>query len=305
MTTAFVLSGGGSLGAVQVGMLQALGAHGIEPDLLVGTSAGAVNATWVAQHGMSISSLAALAGVWGRLRRRDVFPLTPSGVVAAVRGRSGGLCSSGRFGELVRTHVDMADLAEAPVPVHLVATDLLTGHEVLLSTGDVTTAVLASAAVPGIFPPVRLEGRWLVDGAVAGHSGVSQAVRLGATEVYVLPAGVPCALSRPPRSPVGVALHALTVLIEQRLILEVADRTFGAAVKVLPPLCPLAVSASDFGHAAELVRRGRRDSSRWLAEGGTALPRPERFLALHGHEAPVQDSTRLPLSGYASGGASD
>ena len=284
MTTAFVLSGGGSLGAVQVGMLQALAAQGIQPDLLVGTSAGAVNATWVAQHGMSTTSLTALAEVWGRLRRRDVFPMSPTWALAALRGRGGGLCSNERLGDLMRRHVDLGDLTETPVPVHLVATDLLTGREVLVSRGDVVNAVLASAAVPGILPPVFHDGRWLIDGAVAGHSGVSQAVRLGATEVYVLPAGVACALPGPPRSPVAIALHALTVLIEQRLILEVADRTSGAVVKVLPPLCPLAVPASDFGHAAELVRRGRTESARWLAEGGTHRPHQEQFLGLHGHE---------------------
>ena len=80
-----------------------------------------------------------------------------------------------------------------------------------LSSGDVTLAVLASAAIPGVFAPVHRDGRWLSDGAVAGHSGVSQAVLLGATEVYVLPASDPCALPRPPRSAVRVALHGLAV----------------------------------------------------------------------------------------------
>lgn len=77
MITAFVLSGGRSLGAVQVGMLQALTVRGIEPDLLVGTSTGALNAACVAAHGVSEASLDDLEAIWFRLRRRDVVPLQP------------------------------------------------------------------------------------------------------------------------------------------------------------------------------------------------------------------------------------
>jgi NTE family protein len=88
MTTAFVLSGGGSLGAVQVGMLQALAAHGIEPDLLVGTSVGAMNAAWVAAHGTSADSLAGLTEVWTRLKRRGVLSLISACLTCALVRRS-------------------------------------------------------------------------------------------------------------------------------------------------------------------------------------------------------------------------
>ena len=286
MTTAFVLSGGGSLGAVQVGMLQALAAHGVQPDLLVGASAGAVNAAWVADHGMSPVSLAGLAEVWQGLRRRDIFPVSPARVVRAGLGRQTSLCTSDRLGELVRAHADIDDLREATTPVHLVATDLLSGTAVLVSSGDVVDAVRASAAIPGVFPPVLVDGRWLVDGAMAARTGVVQALGLGADTVYVLPAGVPCALPRPPRSAVGVAMHALTLLIEQRLVAEVEDQSRTHAIRLLPPLCPLAVSAADFSQAAQLIRRGREASTRWLDEGGTDREHPERFLRLHRH-APV------------------
>src|SRR6478672_7548151 len=92
MATAFVLSGGGSLGAVQVGMLQALAAQGVEPDLLIGTSAGALNAAYVAGRGMGTRSLDDLAAIWAGLRRRDVFPLQPARLGAAAIGRAPSLC---------------------------------------------------------------------------------------------------------------------------------------------------------------------------------------------------------------------
>jgi NTE family protein len=90
MTTAFVLSGGGSLGAVQVGMLQALSERGITPDLLVGTSAGALNAVFVAAHGAGSHALEELADIWTTLRRDDVFPLRAPRMVSRD-GRGTGL----------------------------------------------------------------------------------------------------------------------------------------------------------------------------------------------------------------------
>lgn len=283
VTTAFVLSGGGSLGAVQVGMLQALAAHGVQPDLLVGTSAGAVNAAWVAGHGMSTDSLTELADVWTGLRRGDIFPVEPRQVLRGLLGRSPGVASEDGLRRLIRAHASIEDLTQARVPTHLVAADLLTGYDVLISNGDLVDGVLASAAIPGVLSPVERDGRHLVDGSVALHAGVAQAVDLGATLIYVLPTGAPCALTRPPGSAVAVALHALTLLIAQRLMHDIAGLQGAATIKVLPPLCPLAVSAADFRHAAGLVARARRTSLEWIGSGDIDLPDPERFLALHHH----------------------
>jgi NTE family protein len=270
-------------------MLQALAERDVHPDLLVGTSAGAVNALWVAQNGMSTHSMAQLAHVWQQLHRRDIFPVRPSHVVQGLLGRSQALCSSEQLVELVDEHCPLADLRETSIPVHMVATDLLSGNAVLISDGPPSDGVRASAAIPGIFPPTWLADRWLVDGALASPSGVSLAVDLGATEVYVLPAGVPCALPHPPRSAIGVAVHALTLLIEQRLIAEVDNPPTGARIRLIPPLCPVSVSAADFSHAAELIQRGRRASARWIEEGGLDLPQAARFLSLHDHRRSRQN----------------
>lgn len=200
MTTAFVPSGGGSLGAVQVGMLQALAAHGIEPDLLVGTSVGAINAAWVAAHGSSADSLAGLADVWRRIERRDVFPFQVGVALRGILGRSPSLTAPDRLGQLVARHAGIDTLEEARIPVHLVTAELLTGQNVRLSDGSLVTGVLASAAIPGIFPPITHSGRYLIDGGVAPRTGVAEAFDLGATVIYVLPAGTSCALPTPPSS---------------------------------------------------------------------------------------------------------
>jgi NTE family protein len=289
MSTAFVLSGGGSLGAVQVGMLQALAEQGIQPDLLVGTSVGALNAAWVADRGMGSDSLTELGSVWTQLRRGKVFPADARQVLRGLLGLSRAVCSNSRLAELVSAHTGLCAIEEAAIPLHLVCADLMSGEGVLVSAGPVVSGVVASAAVPGVFPPVERDGRLLVDGALAPRTGISQAVELGAGEIYVLPTGSPCALLEPPRSAIGVALHALTQLIEQRLIDDIVELAGRVSIKVLPPLCPLKVSAADFGHAAELISRSHDAATRWIAKGATSLPAQERFLSLHAHRAPRPD----------------
>ena len=284
MTTAFVLSGGGSLGAVQVGMLQALAQRDVHPDLLIGTSAGAINAAYVAGHGTSRRAIDDLATIWRGLRRQDVFPFDPLRHLLAFAGCRPSLCSSHSLRHLIEQHLPFENLEDAAIDLHIVATDLLCGQEVLLSSGDAVSAVLASAAIPGVLPAVQREGLTLVDGGVADNAALSQAVALGADEVYVLPAGFACALQRPPTTALGAAVQALSLLIEQRLIIDVAQfpQFAGhARLKVLPPLCPLSISSADFSHAGELIDRARVATGDWLDSGGPTLPAPERFLSLH------------------------
>src|SRR4051812_38106872 len=205
MTTAFVLSGGGSLGAVQVGMLQALTERQVTPDLLVGTSAGALNAAFVAGRGTGHAALRALAGRWASVQRSDVFPLQPVRHLLAVTGARPSVCSADGLRRLIAGQLTFSRLEDAAIPVHIVATSLLSGEEVLLSEGDALSAVLASAAIPGVLPPVTRRGQILVDGGLADNAAISQAVALGADRVFVLPTGYACALREPPSRPVGIA----------------------------------------------------------------------------------------------------
>lgn len=152
---------------------------------------------------------------------------------------------------------------------------------------------MASAAIPGVLPSVEREGLTLVDGGIADNAALSQAVALGADEVYVLPAGFACALERPRTTALATAMQALTLLIEQRLVIEVAHFTQRAQIKVLPPLCPPAVSSIDFSQAGELIERAHRATGDWIDSGGPALPAAERFLSLH-HDTSEQGTNDHP-----------
>jgi len=264
-------------------MLQALAEGDVRPDLLIGTSAGAINAAYVAGHGTGAKALEVLANTWRGLRRQKVFPFDPLRHLLALAGSRPSRCANRNLRRLIEDHLPYRNLEDAATPVHIVTTNLLSGEEVLLSTGDALGAVLASAAIPAVLPAIEREGLTLVDGGVADNAALSQAVALGADEIYVLPAGFACALQRPPTSALAAAVQALTLLIEQRLVMEVAQFAGPAQIKVLPPLCPLAVSSADFSHAGELIDRAHGVTGRWLDSGGPSLS-PERFLSLHRHQ---------------------
>ncbi|MEO7132415.1 MAG: patatin-like phospholipase family protein [Dermatophilaceae bacterium] len=284
MSIAFVFSGGGSLGAVQVGMLQALHEHGITADLLVGTSAGALNAAYLARHGQTRAVLDDLAQKWTDLRRGDIFPMSPRRAILALAGEKPSLFSARGLRALLQSELGNLTLEELGTRLLVVTTDLQSGRTALLSTGDAVSAVVASAAIPGILPPIKREGSVLVDGGLADHGYVLRTVATQVDEVFLLPGGSACALAAPPGSALGVASHALTLLIQQGLGTAVTLYTGPAILHVMPPLCPLGVSPSDFGQAATLIARARDTTKSWLDN-----PPPERgpaqakFLSLHSH----------------------
>src|ERR1700758_1905122 len=158
MTTAFVLSGGASLGAVQVGMLLGLAEAGITPDLIIGTSVGAVNGGWVAS-GPDVARIEALANVWRSLSRNDVFPTRPIAGLLGFLGQRPNLVPDTGLRRLLSQHLGFSRLQDAPIALHVVATDVLSGHDMLLSSGDAIDAIAASAAIPAVFPPVSIDGR--------------------------------------------------------------------------------------------------------------------------------------------------
>lgn len=279
MTTAFVLTGGGNLGAVQVGMLLALEEAGVRPDLYVGTSVGAVNATFMAGRPAG-GGAHALAGVWSRLRRQEIFPTNAARSLRSARGREQGLVSPDGLARLVRTHLPYRMLEEAPVPVTVIAVDVCTSADVPLSRGPAVESVLASAAIPGIFPPVALGGRTYMDGGVVDNAPVSHAIALGADEVWVLPAGYACALAEPPRSALGMALQGLNVLVQRRLAHDIEVYADRCAIHVVPPLCPVKVAPTDFSRSGALIADAKAATEQWLRNGRTGgVP-----TGLHGHE---------------------
>lgn len=268
--TAFVFAGGGSLGAIQVGMLKALLAHGVEADMVVGCSVGAINAACFASD-PSPGGVARLEAVWRGLRRADVFPAPTLRGLLGVFSKRDHLVDPSALRRLLDGNLPIERLEQARLPCHVVATDLLEGIEVRIASGPATPALLASAAIPGVFPPVRIDGRYLIDGGVASHTPVSAAVALGAKRVFVLPTGYSCAMDSPPRNAIDVALHGLNILIVGKLISAVQRFARDADITVVPPLCPLLTSPLDFRSTGELIERAALATGRWLANKDQGL----------------------------------
>lgn len=252
--TAFVLSGGASLGAVQAGMLRALYEQGITADLLVGTSAGALNAAFVASRPQTEETARELARIWRDLQRDDIFPMSMRALLGGLCRKRNHLVPDHALRRLVDRHCEFEDLADALTPLHVVAYDVIAGREVLLSEGVAVDAITASASIPGVFPPVAIGDQLLIDGGVANNTPISHAVGLGAERVYVLPTQTgPRRVDRSPAGAIDAAIHALTLLVDARFTADLARYANQVELIVLPAPNPHRVQPTDFEHASRLT----------------------------------------------------
>ena len=280
--TALVLAGGGSFGAIQAGMLHSLAIHGVVADMVVGSSVGSLNGAYYAGN-PTLEGIERLERIWRGLRRSDVFPIGWGAVLGFLVQRNF-LFEPDGLRALVETNLTYRNLEDAKIPIHIVATDILTGGTVVLSKGPTAQAIIASAAIPVVFPPVRFEDVYLVDGAISSNTAVKVAVDQGARRLIVLPTGYACALSKPPAGAVASALHALTLLIARQLLSELKELD-GSGIEyfVLPPLCPLTGSPYDFSQSDALIDRAIKSTDAWIADGGLENPNVHTQLSIHKH----------------------
>jgi NTE family protein len=213
----FVLSGGANLGSVHVGMLKALLEADIKPDVIVGTSIGAVNAAYLAAD-PSLEQVEQLRKLWCDVKAREIFSLNPLANCRALF-REGALCSADGWRRFVERRAPYRNIEEAAVPLRITATDYDEGRSVVFDSGPVVDAVMASTALPGIFPPYRIGDRWFLDGAVSDQLPLKVALDAGADTIFVMAVNLP---SPPPdrRSPLAVLRHAVTILLFPRIRLD-------------------------------------------------------------------------------------
>lgn len=230
---AFVLGGGGHAGAAEVGMLHALLARDVRPDLVVGTSVGALHGAMVAAD-PTTGSVEKLEGAWKELAALGVLGRSWfTDAVSLLRSRTH-----------VRSNVPMRRLAEQLLPVktfeelavpfQCVAASIERFAEHWFSEGPLVDAILASAAVPGILPPVEIDGEHFIDGGIVNSIPIDRAVALGADEIYVLHAG---RIEQPldvPKSIRDVGFVAFEIARRHRFVRELAAVPEGVTVHVLP-----------------------------------------------------------------------
>jgi NTE family protein len=303
--TAFVLSGGAALGAIQVGMLQALYEREIEPDLIVGTSVGAVNGAFIASRPFTPATTDELAEIWRRLDRGQIFPLNPLSGFLGFFGARRHLVPERGLRDLLVEHIEFDRLEQTAVPFHVITTDVLTGSEVRLSWGPALEAVMASAAIPGVFPPVDWDDRHLMDGGIANHAPISDALELGAERIYLLSTGIASDLTEPPHGALGMLLHSMSLLLMRRLQVEVELLADRAELIALPPPCRPGVSPIDFSRSEELIQRALKESRRYLegvesgkiGDSASGLDHAASAPALSKQELPGDRAVDLSASG--------
>ena len=266
---AFVLSGGASLGAIQVGMLRALYERQVKPDFIVGASAGALNGAFIAARPQTVGTAAELAEIWIGLRRGQVFPLNPLAGLLGFAGLRRHMVPDSGLRALVEQHLTADRLEDVPIPLHVIATDVLTGLEVRLSNGPLPDAILASTAIPGVLQSVDWQGRELIDGGVANNTPISHAVELGAGRIYVLSIGQTCELETAPRGALGMILHATNLLVQRRLADDIVRYRDAAELIVLPSPCPVRVQPMDFDQAESLIEKALDESRLFLDRRGS------------------------------------
>lgn len=265
---AFVLSGGASLGAIQVGMLRGLANVGVEPDLVVGTSVGSLNGAVVAQHHTLDEAVADLFEIWTDLRRVDVLPGSPLAQAMSVV-RNGHLHPRTGLEHLIDRSLDIATFAELPRSLTVVAADVLTNHVRWFRSGPIKQALLAATALPGVFAPMVIEGHYYADAGPVANVPLQPAVEAGAGSIVVLDAGDVCHVDEPPRGiPDGLLAAAMTAM-RQRLLIEAPAVAERVPMLYLPRPCTANRSLLDFDNSFDLVAPAEQVVAEFLATAAT------------------------------------
>jgi NTE family protein len=256
--TAFVLAGGGSRGAVQVGMLSELVHRGIRADRVFGASVGAINGASYAGN-PTPEGLEHMADVWRAIRGTDIFPRgTFDGPWAYFQKRAAVHANTG-LRKIIEEGIDYENLEDALIPVEVVTTSLTDGRERWIAHGPAVEAILASSAIPSIFPPVTIDGDVLVDGGVVNNVPISRALTTGCDRIYVLLCGPLHYHPKPPRRPAEAALTAFFVAVHARFVRELASLPPGVEVIVFSGGGEPAGQYRDFSATSALIDEGRAE----------------------------------------------
>jgi NTE family protein len=281
-----VLAGGGVYGAAHVGAGHALEQRGFVPQIVVGTSVGALNGAMAAAHpGAAAESLDQL---WTSVRRGQVFPF------AGARS-AGGICTDRGLRRIIAKAGLPPRIEQLAVPFTAVAVYLYTGAPALLDRGDLESALLASAAIPGIFPPVSREGRLLIDGGPLAYVPVRAAQQAGAASLVVVTAGPeswPLKPTVPPRRPGAIAARAGLLALHHQIEHDLQEVAEDIPTVVLPTGIDVWPAPWNLRHSRRLICTAAATSAQFLDSVTVRGPGLYRVAALE----PVETAGRMTSS---------
>ncbi|MTD58296.1 patatin-like phospholipase family protein [Amycolatopsis pithecellobii] len=268
---AFVLGGGGSLGAMQAGMLAALDEHGIRPDLVAGTSVGSLNGAFLAHD--PEDAVRRLPEIWTQLTRQEAFPGGLLSQVRTLHHTKINLFPNTGLATILREHLgEGTTFEDLKLPLGVVTTDVDTAEPRLIRSGELLPVLLASAAIPGIYPPVEHEGRLLYDGGLVANVPMRQALSMGAKSLVVLDCAFPGQIPSPPHTFAEVLMYTAMISMRNQAVLEAPIAAAQVPVVYLPGPVPVRMSPLDFSHTAQLRAAAYEAAARYL--GGLVVDGP-------------------------------
>jgi NTE family protein len=272
--TALVLAGGSTRGAIQIGMLQVLAEHGFVPDRVYGSSVGAINGAGFAAD-PTREGVERMTRIWLDLKREDIYRAGRlHGPWLYFQQREGVYANSG-LRQIIEEGFPYERLEEAVVPVEVVATSLTDGGERWFTSGPATEAILASAAMPAIFPPVQIDGERYIDGGVVNNVPIQRAIDSGATRIVILLCSPPVVTPAPSRRPVESMVNALFIAIHARFVRDMAHLPEGVEVILCAGPEGATRDFDDFSTTAQLIALGRAEASEIVRRYGLGtIPYP-------------------------------
>lgn len=260
--TAFVLSGGGNLGALQVGMVRALFERRISPDIILGCSVGALNGSAIAAD-PSLVMVGRLQEMWRGLADENVMPAGMFSTVQLAR-KGVAIHDNANLRRVIESVLPGGTFEDLAVPFQCVATALVEGTETWFEDGPLIDPIIASSAIPAVYPPVEIGGVKYLDGAIVNDVPVSRAVALGCDRIFVLHVG---AWDRPrpePKRPIDMATYAYWLARRSRFQRDLASIPSNIEVLVLPPGSTPLIKYNDFGHSDEMITSAYQATSAFL-----------------------------------------
>jgi NTE family protein len=264
--TAFVLSGGGNLGAIQIGMLRALTEREIQPDVVIGCSVGAMNGAAYAAN-PTIAGVRRLDTMWRSITAPDLLPSTriPNALLLVRKGES--LYRNDGLRRTILSALDgRSEFDDLEVPFQCVATEVDGAAERWFTDGPLVDPILASAALPSVYPIVSIDGRRYLDGGVVNNVPVARAVELGAKRIYVLHVGLHGRPEAEVKRPIDAALIAYWIARNSRLARDLAQLPRSVEAIVLPPGDRPELRYDDFTQTADLIDQGYLGAAQYLDE---------------------------------------
>ncbi|MBI4310739.1 MAG: patatin-like phospholipase family protein [Chloroflexi bacterium] len=298
---AFVLSGGGPMGCLQVGVLEALLEYGIYPDLIVGTSVGALNGAWLARR-PDREGLRGLSELWRSLTGDTIFRGGRLRVLFRMVSGRDYLYPDQGLRALMAQNVGDTRFEQLAVPLFVTAVDLNTAELEVIHEGGLIPALLASTAIPGVLPPVTIGGRMYVDGGILDYCPFDVAWELGATHIVA----IECPHAPPTNAygflgPIAKALWVAQVRLRSLGVQRFQDVAGVPMLRLVPPMEIRSYNRKDFSRTRELMDQAKTWAEDYLRQNADAFPRALRrgnpsLPASQPELRPVGEQPAFPLS---------